>query len=118
MKQQARCVPDHCQAAQDDQKAAFHFKVVVPNRARGNPGCEHGCEKDAVRLLLGQFIKPDVSLIVDVVHYFYFTLVASSEVDNFYDESIQADDYRHVQENVPMKKCGHEDDAEEWSTDK
>ena len=107
----------NCQAAQDKQKEAFHFKVVEPDRARRNQRSKNRRQKDAVRLLLGQFVKSDISLIVDVIHSSDFSFVFFSEVDQFQNRCIQRYDDRNVQKNISVEKCGHEDDAEEWTTD-
>lgn len=58
-----------------------------------------------VGFLFGQFVKPDIRLVVDVVDNFDFFLVARFEVNQFKEGCIEADDESHIHKNIPMKNC-------------
>ena len=69
-----------------------------------------------VGTLFGQFIKPDIGSIVNVVHFLYLSFVAFSEVEQFHHQCVETDYYGHIQKNIRMIKCGHKDDAEKGAT--
>ena len=69
-----------------------------------------------VGLLFGQFIKPDIGFVVDVVHFLDIFSTSPAKVNQFQDDPIQADDSRYNDYGKFVEEGEHESDGKVFSS--